>query len=97
MLRRPALIPVPLAGPRLLLGAEGAAELATGSQRVRPAALAAAGHPFRYPGLEGALRHVLGREPGGRQRGTLCLSRSAAGNGARYVCPASQGSSPSLA
>lgn len=28
------------------------------------AALGAAGHPFRYPGLEGALRHVLGREPG---------------------------------
>ena len=64
VLRRPALIPVPAAGPRLLLGAEGARELAEASQRVCPAALTLAGHPFRYPELDGALRHVLGREPG---------------------------------
>ena len=63
VLRRPALIPVPPFGPQLLLGAEGARELAAASQRVRPAALAAAGHVFRYPHLEGALRHVLGRHP----------------------------------
>ena len=63
VLRRPAALPVPAAGPRLLLGAEGARELAAASQRVRPAALAAAGHHFRYPDLEGALRHLLGREP----------------------------------
>ena len=63
VLRRPALIPVPPFGPQLLLGAEGAKELAAASQRVRPAALAAAGHVFRYPHLEGALRHVLGRHP----------------------------------
>ena len=63
VLGRPALIPVPAAGPRLLLGAEGARELAEASQRVRPGVLAAAGHPFRYPGLASALRHVLGREP----------------------------------
>ena len=50
---------------RLLLGAEGATELAAASQRACPAALATAGHPFRYPGLEGALRHVLGREQAG--------------------------------
>ena len=62
VLRRPALIPVPPFGPQLLLGAEGARELAAASQRVRPAALAAAGHPFRYPHLEGGLRHVLGRD-----------------------------------
>ena len=61
VLGRPALIPVPAAGPQLLLGAEGARELALASQLVRPAALTAAGHVFRYPGLEGALRHVLGR------------------------------------
>ena len=59
---RPALIPVPAAGPRLLLGAEGASELAEASQRVRPAALTSLGHPFRYPELNGALRHVLGRD-----------------------------------
>jgi uncharacterized protein len=64
VLRRPALIPVPAAGPRLLLGAEGASELAQASQRVRPAVLTAAGHRFRYPELDGALRHVLGRAPG---------------------------------
>jgi uncharacterized protein (TIGR01777 family) len=63
VLHRPALIPVPAAGPRLLLGAEGARELAEASQRVSPAALTAAGHPFRYPDLDGALRHVLGRTP----------------------------------
>jgi uncharacterized protein len=62
VLRRPALIPVPAAGPRLLLGSEGARELAEASQRVRPAALTAADHQFRYPELDGALRHVLGRE-----------------------------------
>jgi uncharacterized protein (TIGR01777 family) len=61
VLGRPALIPVPAMAPRLLLGAEGASELAQASQRVRPGALAAMGHPFRYPALDGALRHVLGR------------------------------------
>jgi uncharacterized protein len=61
VLGRPAVIPVPAAGPQLLLGAEGARELAMASQLVRPAALTAAGHVFRFPGLDGALRHVLGR------------------------------------
>jgi uncharacterized protein (TIGR01777 family) len=61
VLGRPAVIPVPAAGPRLLLGTEGARELAEASQRVRPAALAAAGHQFRFPELDGALRHVLGK------------------------------------
>ena len=60
VLRRPAVIPVPGLGPRLLLGEEGARELAGASQRVRPDALLAAGHPFRYPRLEPALRHLLG-------------------------------------
>jgi hypothetical protein len=63
VLHRPAVIPVPPAGPRLLLGAEGSRELAEASQRVRPAALAAAGHSFRFPELDDALRHVLGRNP----------------------------------
>ncbi|HEY0934706.1 MAG TPA: TIGR01777 family oxidoreductase [Trebonia sp.] len=63
VLGRPALIPVPPAGPRLLLGAEGAKELAEASQRVRPGVLEAAGHQFRFPELEDALRHVLGRNP----------------------------------
>jgi hypothetical protein len=62
VLRRPAVIPVPALGPRLLLGADGAKELAEASQRVRPAVLTAAGHQFRYPELASALRHVLGRD-----------------------------------
>jgi len=64
VLRRPTVIPVPGFGPRLLLGEEGARELAGASQRVRPDALLAAGHTFRYPRLEPALRHVLGRVSG---------------------------------
>jgi len=64
VLRRPTVIPVPGFGPRLLLGPDGARELAEASQRVRPDALLAAGHSFRYPRLEPALRHLLGRVPG---------------------------------
>jgi NAD dependent epimerase/dehydratase family enzyme len=61
VLRRPAVLPVPGLGPRLLLGQEGATELAEASQRVQPAALLAVGHHFRHPTLEPALRHLLGR------------------------------------
>jgi uncharacterized protein len=60
VLRRPTVIPVPGFGPRILLGDEGARELAEASQRVRPDALLTAGHPFRYSRLEPALRHLLG-------------------------------------
>ncbi|MBV9794752.1 MAG: TIGR01777 family oxidoreductase [Actinobacteria bacterium] len=60
VLRRPTLIPVPGFGPRLIVGAEGARELAEASQRVRPDALLTAGQPFRYTRLEPALRHLLG-------------------------------------
>jgi uncharacterized protein (TIGR01777 family) len=63
LLHRPAVLPVPALGPRLLLGADGARELAEASQYVRPQRLINAGHHFRYPDLEAALRHVLGREP----------------------------------
>ncbi len=62
LLHRPALVPVPGFGPRLLLGAEGAREIAKASQYVRPQRLINAGHHFRSPELEAALRHVLGRE-----------------------------------
>lgn len=61
VLRRPALLPVPALGPWLLLGAQGARELACASQRVLPGKLAAAGHRFRRPDLEETLRHLLGR------------------------------------
>ena len=62
VLRRPAVLPVPGFGPRLLLGDEGAREIAQASQHVRPERLIAAGHQFRAPELAGALRHLFGRE-----------------------------------
>jgi len=62
VLRRPAVLPVPGLGPRLLLGDEGAREIAQASQYVRPERLIGAGHRFRQPELTGALRHLFGRD-----------------------------------
>lgn len=64
VVHRPAILPVPGFGPALLLGREGAREVAAASQRVVPAGLEKAGHRFRHPVLEPALRHVLGRTRG---------------------------------
>jgi uncharacterized protein len=61
VLRRPALLPVPKVGPRLLLGSQGAEELALASQRVVPTRLLEIGHSFRHVDLEDSLRHQLGR------------------------------------
>ncbi len=61
VLHRPALLPVPTLGPRLLLGTEGSTELAEANQRVRPQRLIEAEHHFRHPDLDEALRHLLGR------------------------------------
>jgi uncharacterized protein len=61
ILHRPAVLPVPPIGPRLLLGEQGARELACASQRVSAVRLQQAGHRFRQPDLEQALRHQLGR------------------------------------
>lgn len=60
VLRRPCLFRVPAAALRLALG-EAADGMLLSSVRVEPAKLAAAGHAFRYPEIEGALRHQLGR------------------------------------
>ncbi|MFL1379690.1 TIGR01777 family oxidoreductase [Nocardiopsis protaetiae] len=60
-LRRPALLPVPGWAPSVLLGREGADEVALADQRVVPTRLVAAGHRFRYPYLDGALAHLFGR------------------------------------
>ena len=65
VLRRPAFLPIPRLGPRLLLGSEGADELALASQRVVPARLQRSAHVFRHAELERALRHVLGKETAG--------------------------------
>ncbi|WP_257161214.1 TIGR01777 family oxidoreductase [Corynebacterium cystitidis] len=61
-LKTPQLMPVPTFGPRILLGKEGAEELVMADQNVRPGALEAAGHTFRYPTLDVALAHELGTE-----------------------------------
>jgi uncharacterized protein len=61
VLCRPAWLPVPELGPRLLLGPDGAHELAFASQRAQPTHLLRAGHQFRRPRLEDCLRHQLGR------------------------------------
>ncbi len=60
VVHRPAVLPVPSLGPRILLGAQGARELACASQRVIPHKLGQAGHRFRQPDLDQALRHLLG-------------------------------------
>jgi len=60
VLGRPTLFWVPAFGARLAFG-EMADELLLSSARVEPARLQAANYPFRYPELEGALRHLLSR------------------------------------
>lgn len=57
-LHRPALLPVPAAALKLLLGEM--AGILLGGQRVLPARLQQAGFTFQYPRLEEALREALG-------------------------------------
>jgi hypothetical protein len=61
VLRRPALVPVPSFGPKLLLGGELADALLFDGQRVVPSVLQAAGFTFEHADLRSALRSVLGR------------------------------------
>ncbi len=60
VLHRPAFLPVPALGPRLLLGDQGSRELAEADQRVAPTKLETVGHRFRHPRVDGALAHELG-------------------------------------
>jgi uncharacterized protein len=60
VLHRPALLPVPSFGPRLLLGEQGVRELAEANQRVLPVKLQNLEHRFRQPLLDDALAHQLG-------------------------------------
>lgn len=59
VLRRPTVLPMPALVVRLFFGALGVETLLS-STRVEPVRLIDTGFEFRYPGLEGALRHVLG-------------------------------------
>lgn len=58
-LRRPAVLPVPSVGPALLLGRDGAKELALANQRVTPEVLETVGFPFRHARLADALAWTL--------------------------------------
>jgi hypothetical protein len=60
VLRRPTLFPMPAFAARLAFG-EMADELLLASTRVEPKRLIATEYRFRYPELEDALRHLLGR------------------------------------
>jgi uncharacterized protein (TIGR01777 family) len=60
VLNRPTIFPLPAPAARLMLG-EVADALLLASQRIEPAKLKETGYEFRYPELEGALRHLLGR------------------------------------
>ena len=60
VLRRPAVLHVPAFAPKLVLG-EFADEMLFASIRAVPARLLETGYRFRFPELEPALRHTLGR------------------------------------
>lgn len=61
VLGRPTILPMPAAAARLAFG-EMADALFLGSARVVPQRLVESGYTFRYPELEAALRHLLGKE-----------------------------------
>ncbi len=60
VLRRPTIFPMPAFAARLAFG-EMADNLLLASTRVEPSRLLATGYQFRFPQLEAALRHVLGK------------------------------------
>lgn len=60
VLGRPAIVPIPAFGARLAFG-EMADELLLSSARVVPRRLVDTGYQFRFPNLEDALRHMLGK------------------------------------
>lgn len=62
VLRRPAIVPAPGLLIKLAVGPEMAREMLLLSQRVKPSKLLNSGFEFRFPELEGALRHVLGKQ-----------------------------------
>lgn len=64
VLHRPAVLPAPALGLRLMLGEF--ADVLLGSQRVVPRAAEKAGYVFRFTDLQAALRDILGMEPTGQ-------------------------------
>jgi uncharacterized protein len=64
VLGRPAVVPVPGFGPKILLGGELVDALLLTGQRVLPTALQADGFSFEHADLETALRALLGKPVG---------------------------------
>ena len=62
VLNRPAFLPTPSFGPKLLLGSELADALLFTGQKVLPNALLADGYRFIHADLESALRSLLGKK-----------------------------------
>lgn len=62
VLHRPAVLPVPIFGPKLLLGSELVETLLLAGQRVSPTALQRSGYEFHHDTLDVALRAVLDRQ-----------------------------------
>ncbi len=60
VLNRPTFFTVPAPAARVVLG-EMADELLLASARIEPVRLRETGYEFRYPELEGALRHLISR------------------------------------
>ena len=60
VLGRPTIFPMPALAARAAFGQMGQ-ELLLGGQRVEPARLLGSGYAFKFPELEPALRHVLGK------------------------------------
>ena len=75
VLRRPARLPVPSFGPRLLLGEQGAREFALAGQRVVPERLIAVGHTFPPPDPRGVSPPSPG--PGRARTGSTTEPRDA--------------------
>ena len=61
VLKRPTIFPLPAFVARLAFG-ELANEMLLAGQKVNPRRLVETGYRFRFPDLEPALRHVLGRQ-----------------------------------
>ncbi len=70
VLARPTPVPVPAFAARLAFGEMADATLLS-SARAEPIRLLATGYQFRFPVLEGALRHLLGRPNSHSKKGVM--------------------------
>ncbi len=61
VLHRPAVLPIPSFGPKMLLGGELVDALLLGGQRVLPTGLQRSGYEFQHETLDAALRDLLRR------------------------------------